>query len=66
MSTRPNVRSGSSAAEILDVPLSDADVAMMLLTGFARRDPDGVLALTEKGGEWLREWCKKEAAKHGK
>lgn len=61
-----NTPDAASIYEILDVPLSDADVAMMLLTGFARRDPDGVLALTEKGGEWVREWCKKEAAKHGK
>lgn len=49
------------AAPIVDVPLSDEDVALALLTGFLRRDPDGVLAVTEKGGEWVREWCKKQA-----
>lgn len=57
-------RDDLSAAPIVDVPLSDEDVALALLTGFLRRDPDGVLAVTEKGGEWVREWCKKEAEKH--
>ena len=53
-----------SAAVIHDVPLSDEDVAMMLLTGFARRDPDGVLALTDKGNAWLREWCQRRIEAH--
>jgi hypothetical protein len=45
--------------DIPDVPLTPEDEALMLLYGFAKRDPDGVLALTDRGNEWVREWCRK-------
>ena len=47
----------AAAATILDVPLLKEDEAMMLLTGFAYRAEDGILTLTDKGDEWVREWC---------
>ncbi len=48
----------------IEVQLSDQDLALLLLTGFVRHDPDGVLALTPKGSTWLREWCDKRLAEH--
>lgn len=42
------------------VPLTPEDETMMLLTGFAVRDPDGVLRITEKGSVWVQEWCRRK------
>lgn len=44
---------------IRDVPLTAEDEKMMLFTGFAVRDPDGALRLTEMGSQWVSEWCQK-------
>jgi hypothetical protein len=49
----------------IQVELTDQDVALMLVFGFARRDPDGVLSLTDKGSEWLHGWCVERLASHG-
>ena len=48
----------------IEVELSEEDEALLLLTGFVRRDSDGVLALTDEGSAWLREWCAERLAEH--
>lgn len=55
-------RDTSDMALIADVPIDDDDVALMVEYGFAVVPVDGVLTLTEKGGAWVREWCKEQAA----
>jgi hypothetical protein len=58
------VAAEEGVAEI-EVELSGRDVAVMLATGFARRDGD-VLVLTERGSAWLREWCAARLAERDK
>jgi hypothetical protein len=41
----------------IEVDITDEQVKHLVLAGMFTQEEDGVLLITPKGSEWLRNWC---------